>query len=225
MQNLKTLPCLSVLELARLSERIDLAIEKHSLLKHPFYQKWSNGELSIEDLNVYAKEYFQLVRAVPEIVESIMESTTANDMIAENMAEERQHVELWKSFSASLGTSELGTGEEKTRASVRELEQLSQSSFVEGVAAMYAYEKEIPEISKRKIDGLKRFYGITSKGALEYFSTHEEADVRHAEVWRQILDSIKDERTQELAYEAALRSLKSQNKLLDAVMEKSAIAM
>ena len=53
----------------RLVERIDEEIEKQSLLKHPFYQMWSEGKLSKEDLAGYAREYFQLVRTVPSLVD------------------------------------------------------------------------------------------------------------------------------------------------------------
>jgi pyrroloquinoline-quinone synthase len=40
--------------------RIDAEIEKRSLLKHPFYRKWSEGKLTKENLAGYSMEYFQL---------------------------------------------------------------------------------------------------------------------------------------------------------------------
>ena len=51
---------------------------------------------------------------------------------------------------------------------------------------MYAYEMELPKISRSKIDGLKKLYGMDSEDATKYFEIHEEADVRHAQVWREI---------------------------------------
>ena len=47
-----------------ISERIDGLLEQHSLLKHPFYQAWSDGKLEMESLAGYSKEYYQLVKAV-----------------------------------------------------------------------------------------------------------------------------------------------------------------
>ena len=41
-----------------LIRRIDEVISSKSLLKHPFYQSWSKGELPKESLKQYAKEYF-----------------------------------------------------------------------------------------------------------------------------------------------------------------------
>jgi pyrroloquinoline-quinone synthase len=58
-----------------------------------------------------------------------------------------------------------------------------------------------------------------SVDATNYFEIHEEADVRHAQVWREILSKVPAER-QEAAFNAAVKSLKAQNMLLDSVQEK-----
>jgi pyrroloquinoline-quinone synthase len=100
---------------------------------------------------------------------------------------------------------------------------LSSLTFEEAAAAMYAYEMELPKISRSKIDGLKKFYAMDSEDATKYFETHEEADVRHAQVWREILQSIPAER-QEATFNAAIKSLQAQNMLLDAVYEKYVVA-
>jgi pyrroloquinoline-quinone synthase len=64
---------------------------------------------------------------------------------------------------------------------------------------------------------LQKFYGLDSDDALDYFRIHEEADVRHAQVWRELLDSLPADR-RSAAFEAAVRSLEAQNGLLDSVM-------
>ena len=48
--------------------KIDQIIEERSLLGHPFYQTWSEGKLTRDALAGYAKEYFQLVKAVPKFM-------------------------------------------------------------------------------------------------------------------------------------------------------------
>jgi pyrroloquinoline-quinone synthase len=52
------------------------------------------------------------------------------------------------------------------------------------VAALYAYEAQVPEISTTKIEGLKTFYGTDRPEALAYFAVHEEADKAHRAAWR-----------------------------------------
>jgi pyrroloquinoline-quinone synthase len=204
-------------------QRIDSEIEKRSLLKHSFYKMWSEGKLTIDHLQGYSKEYFQLVKIVPKFVESIAEATHNPDIITNNAREEAEHVELWVRFATALGVSKSDLigygGSEKTNQAVANLMALANLTSEEAVAAMYAYEMELPKISRSKIDGLKKLYGKDSEDATKYFEIHEEADVRHAQVWREIIQRIPQER-QESAFNAAIKSLQAQNLLLDSVQEK-----
>jgi pyrroloquinoline-quinone synthase len=203
-------------------QRIDSEIEKRSLLKHSFYQMWSEGKLTIDQLQGYSKEYFQLVKAVPKFVEGIAKGTIDKE-VAGNAREESDHIEPWVRFATSLGVSRQDLldydGAAKTSATVAKMIELSNSSFEEAVAAMYAFEMELPKISRSKIDGLKKFYGMDGGDATKYFEIHEEADVRHARTWREILQKIPAD-IQEAAFAAAVESLKAQNMLLDSVQEK-----
>jgi pyrroloquinoline-quinone synthase len=220
---------MEIIIMGSLIEMIDSEIEKHSLLKHSFYRMWSDGTLTIDHLQGYSKEYFQLVKIVPKFVENIAKSThdANNNTINANAREEAEHVDLWIRFANALGISRSDLinygGSEKTNESVDKLMGLSTLTFEEAAAAMYAYEMELPKISRSKIDGLKKFYGIDGEDATKYFETHEEADVRHAQVWREILQGIPADR-QEAALNAAINSLQAQNMLLDSVYEKYVVA-
>jgi pyrroloquinoline-quinone synthase len=208
-----------------LIERIDYEIEKHSLLKHVFYQMWSEGKLTINHLQGYSKEYFQLVKVVPKFVENIFNVITDPSLkraIGQNLKEESEHIEPWIMFSTAMGIqrNDLASykGENETNMAVSTLSQLTERSLEEAVAAMYAYEKELPKISRSKIDGLKKFYGVQSNEATKYLEIHEEVDLRHSEVWKNILKTIPEEK-QERALNAAISSLEAQNKLLDSVQK------
>jgi pyrroloquinoline-quinone synthase len=202
--------------------RIDQLIEKQSLLKHQFYVMWNEGTLTLESLSGYSKEYFQLVKAVPGFVNMIKENASqGKDAIAENQKEEYEHVAPWTKFANSLGVSarELDeyTGLEKTREAVSNLSKLM-TTFESGCAAMYALEQEIPKISLSKIDGLRKFYNITDDDAIEYFRLHTEADIRHAALWRKILEKTPIEKEEEL-FNIASKSIAAQNMLLDSCYE------
>jgi len=209
--------------MSRLVDLIDVEIQNRSLLKHPFYQKWSNGELTLDHLQGYSKEYSQLVNAIPKMVENVVLLTTdkkTHFVIAENQKEESEHIELWAKFAGALGVSKnvLSTygGSIDTNLAISKLIKLTSGSFEEAVCAMYAYEMELPKISRSKIDGLKGFYNITGSDATEYFRTHEEVDVRHAQLWRRLINDTPKSK-HDLALKAAIRSLEAQNDLLDAV--------
>ncbi|HWY36538.1 MAG TPA: iron-containing redox enzyme family protein [Nitrosopumilaceae archaeon] len=202
--------------------RIDQLIEKQSLLKHKFYVMWNEGTLTLESLSGYSKEYFQLVKAVPVFVNMVMEyASHSKDAIAANQKEEYEHIAPWMKFAGSLGVSqrelEEYDGLEKTRQAVSNLSKLM-TTFEEGAAAMYALEQEIPKISLSKIDGLRKFYNITTDDAIEYFRLHTEADVRHAALWRKILEKTPIENEEEL-FNIASKSIAAQNMLLDSCYE------
>ena len=46
----------------------------------------------------------------------------------------------------------------------------ARKSYAEGLASLYTYERQIPEIAETKIQGLKKFYGVKSKDGLEFLS-------------------------------------------------------
>ena len=204
-------------------KKIDEMIETRSLLKHPFYQMWSDGKLSQETLAGYSKEYFQLVKAVPSFMTPIIEKapdSVISELIA-NQQEESDHVQLWIDFAVELGVSEdeltSYTGLTKTCKAVSDLNELM-NTYEGGSCAMYAFEKEIPKISQTKLDGLAEFYGITSDEATEYFKLHTEADIRHTASWRNILEKSSTDSNNLL--EIADKSISAQNLLLDSCYEE-----
>ena len=206
-----------------LVKRIDELVEKQSLLKHQFYVAWSEGKLTLDSLSGYSKEYFQLVKAVPSFVGAIMQHghDSAKTELGSNQKEEAEHIKPWMKFASALGVSqaelERYAGLEKTKKAVSELSSLM-GSFEGGAAAMYAFEQEIPKISLTKIDGMRKFYGMTSDDAIEYFRLHAEADIRHAATWRRILENALAEKEEEL-FQIASRSISAQNMLLDSCYE------
>ena len=204
-------------------KRINEMIEERSLLKHPFYQMWSDGKLTQGSLAGYSKEYFQLVKAVPFFMTPIIEKapdSVISELIA-NQQEESDHVKPWISFAGELGVSEDElipyTGLTKTRKAVSDLNELM-NTFEGGACAMYAFEKEIPKISQTKLDGLAEFYGMTSNEATEYFKLHTEADIRHAASWENILEKSSTDSNNLL--EIADKSISAQNLLLDSCYEE-----
>ena len=205
-----------------LIKRIDEMIEERSLLKHPFYQMWSDGKLTLDSLSGYSKEYFQLVKAVPSFMTPIIEKAP-NSVISElidNQQEESIHIQSWIKFAGELGVSEYELihyeGLEKTRKSVLELSELM-NTYEGGACAMYAFEKEIPKISQTKLDGLAEFYGISNEEATEYFKLHTEADIRHAASWKNILEKTSTD--SDNLIQIADKSISAQNLLLDSCYE------
>ena len=206
--------------------RIDNEVENRSLLKHPFYKMWSNGELNLNQLRGYSLEYFQLVKLVPEMVNNIklkLQNQKLKSIVEESHKEELSHIEPWVRFATSLGVQKQEllnyVCDENTRTAVSSLLELTNDSIDPSVCAMYAYEMDLPNISRSKIEGLHKFYNISDAASTNYFEIHEEADIRHAEIWRNMIKSIPD-RKHDLSFRAAQKSLDAQNLLLDSIYEK-----
>lgn len=201
-----------------LVKQIDQMIEERSLLKHPFYEMWSDGKLTLDSLAGYSKEYFQLVKAVPQFMTPIIEKSPESEIseLVANQQEESDHIKPWIKFAGELGISESELiqyeGLPKTKQAVSNLSSLM-TTFEDGSCAMYAFEKEIPKISQTKLDGLADFYGITSDDATLYFKLHTEADIRHAAAWRHILENASTDKDNLI--EVADKSISAQNLLLD----------
>ena len=198
-------------------EKIDERIRERSLLTHEFYKTWSAGMLTREALAGYAKEYFALVKAVPEMMEPMVASAPAGLRadIEEQRDEEASHIPLWAAFAEAFGITrdELDAHEPlpETKEAVALMKSLTSDDFAKAACAMYALELEIPAIAKTKLEGLEKLYGITDDAPLEYFREHNEADVRHAATWRDIVASHANGTIPD----AIERSLDAQHRLLD----------
>ena len=209
--------------MSSLIQTIDRIIEERSLLKHPFYQAWSDGKLTREALAGYSKEYYQLVKAVPIFMTQLMDHApeSLHDELNHNQQEEFSHISLWQRFAGGLDISnqELTNyeGLSKTNHAISGMNSLM-SSFVSGSAAMYALEKEIPKISQIKLEGLAEFYGLTSEDVTEYFKEHMEADIRHTASWKKAVDGFSEYDQEVIS--AAESSVTCQNLLLDSCYEE-----
>jgi len=178
-----------------LLEKLDAAIAQKNLLKHPFYQDWQAGKLSRESLQLYAAQYYRHVEAFPKHLRVLAERADASlkPVVLENLAEEENpagpHPQLWREFAEALGVSEEDImsspslpGTQSVVHTFRDI--CGNRSVPEAVAALYAYESQVPEIASTKIDGLNRFYGISDAKGTAYFSVHEHADKAHRAAWR-----------------------------------------
>ncbi len=178
---------------------LDSRIAARHLLLHPFYRAWSDGTLTMDQLKTYAKQYYWQVEAFPRYVSGVHSQcadTSVRRELLENLVTEEggqtSHAELWLRFCESLGVSRDEVFAEEplpeTIACVeRMLAATQRQGFDAGVAALYAYESQIPAVAKTKLEGLAAHYGIDNARAISFFTEHLSADTIHAEVERTML--------------------------------------
>ncbi len=214
---------------------LDALIQSRSILQHPFYVAWQQGDLTREQLATYARVYWPHVCAFPSYLESAVRTTddpVARATLQDNLDDERSnpkaHPELWLDFAESLGQSRQAVIDSEAHDAAERIvemfSRLARSSTAEGVAALYAYESQQPDVSSQKRDDLRGHYGIDSDPALAYFDIHAKADVVHSQgerdVLRRCLDNGVDLTT---VLGAAVEALDAYWGLLDGVCEEADI--
>ena len=206
------------------------AVMEYSMLKHPFYVAWTEGKLSQSVLAEYAKQYYAHVRAFPTYVSAVhshCDDLQIRQELLENLIEEERgtenHPELWMRFAEGLGVAREDVRNTEllpaTENSVARLKALTASEdYRDGLAALYAYESQIPEVARTKREGLKDFYGIDDERAVSFFRVHEGIDVLHQQVEKQILsEKCRTADEQSRAVAAAKESAKALWSFLDGV--------
>lgn len=199
--------------LNELNQQLDL---KH-LLEHPFYKHyWSEGKLNQDYLGFYATQYFHHVDAFPRYVSAThanCDHLPTRQVLLGNLIDEEQgeenHPELWLRFAESVGQSRESVINAsmlpETKALVDTFMSLAKSSYAEGLGALYAYERQVPEVAKSKIKGLKLFYGIDSEEAIKFFKVHIEADEWHSQETAELMEKLSSEDKMK-ASEAAIKA-------------------
>lgn len=191
---------------AAISAAIDEKVAQWAMLRHPFYQAWTEGRLPLETLRSYARQYFHHVAAFPRAVSAVHSACPDRDgrlMLAENLAEEegvgsgkQDHASLWLMFACGLGESEEAISAETLNPETQELietfRRLSKKSYAAGLGALYAYESQFPAVAAAKIEGLVERYGIEKEETLRFFRVHEAADVEHSSICRALLDRLPE---------------------------------
>ena len=215
---------------SQFEENLREAVMEYSMLKHPFYVAWTEGKLSKSVLAEYARQYYAHVRAFPTYVSGVhsrCDEVSIRQQLLENLIEEERgeenHPELWLRFAEALGVAreDVRAAEllPSTKDSVRSFQSLTQSAdYREGLAALLAYESQIPEVAQTKREGLKNFYGIEDERAVAFFRVHESIDILHQQVEMQILEEqCQSPADQDRAIASARNAAKALWSFLDGV--------
>jgi len=217
-------------------EEIENDIAAKHLLKHPFYLAWARGELSNKALTDYARQYYHHVAAFPTYLSAVhakCEDQATRKQLLNNLIDEEagspNHPELWLHFAKGLGVSEDDvrntTKESETQTLINTFRSVcGNGSTAEGLAALYAYESQIPAICESKIDGLRKHYRFTNPEHYQYFTVHIEADREHSATERKMLDAYIGKQNFEFVRASVNRVLDALWDILSGVCRRHAIA-
>ena len=198
-------------------DRLEDVRSRWNVLEHSFYVRWSNGELSAEELACYAGEYRHVVVALADGL-AAAERSAPPDLRAglrEHVAEEAAHVGLWDDFARAAGAEPDVDPLPETRDCVAAW--TGGRDMLEGLVAAYAIESGQPAISRTKLDGLLGHYGFEEGPATAYFSLHATLDEQHAASSRELIAERLDGADEQALLAVAEGALRGNWRLLDGV--------
>ncbi|MBS4029656.1 MAG: iron-containing redox enzyme family protein [Ignavibacteriales bacterium] len=190
----------SIADNESLSATIAKIIEKHNVLKHPFFQLWNCGAVSNDTLRVFVSQFYHLIKHFPRMLSAIHSNTSellTRKVILKTLNREdgaKEHsAELWVRYAESLGISRMELENAHTLPKTRHLLDTMNNfcrnhSSLEGLASLYAYEVQLPPLFKMKMDGLLKYYPLTEKRNTKFFHVRQERDTVHSLLEREIID-------------------------------------
>ncbi|GAO97493.1 pqqC-like protein [Caedimonas varicaedens] len=197
----------------KFSDVLHLQLDALHLLKHPFYQAWSEGKLTMDTLRIYAQEYYHHVAAFPRYLSSLhslCSDIKTRQVLLENLIEEEQgeenHPELWLRFANGLGVTREECVNSSHLSTTRDLVEgyfhLVRLNDGTGLGAIYAYERQTPEISRSKIEGLKNHYNLQDEQTFQFFNVHMSTDEWHRTEILKLIEQRNPEDQQRVMYGA-----------------------
>ena len=171
-----------------ISDAFDRAIAGRHLLDHPYYRRWQEGLLTMEDLGAYAGQYRHVERALPSVLAAIAERLgegPARQLVEENLRDERSvprpHVELFEGFASAVGAADGAEPTGATQALVGLYERAVSAGPVQALAVVGAYELQAATVAATKAESLRSHYGLGAEGT-EFWDVHAELEQAH-EAW------------------------------------------
>ena len=198
-------------------DRIEHARERWDVLRHPFYRRWSDGELTREELGFYAGEYRHAVAALATCLEAAADAAepAVRAQLEEHAAEEAAHVGLWDAFAAALGADTARPPRAETVECVDAW--TAGDDVLEHLSVAYAIESAQPAIAGTKLRGLVERYGFEEGPATAYFSLHAQRDAEHAAQSRALIEQAATSARSDRLATAAEAALRGNWTLLDGV--------
>ena len=196
-------------------ERIEQSRERWDVLGHPFYQRWSAGELSAEELARYSGQYRHAVEAIATMSEFAADAAPERPELRRHAAEEIGHVRLWDGFVDAAGgaVSDQPTPETAECVSAWTVDD----DLVATLARLYAIESGQPEISRTKREGLLERYDFEDAAGTAYFRIHESLDTEHAAEARELISELASPDDDDRVVAAAESAFRANWRLLDGV--------
>jgi pyrroloquinoline-quinone synthase len=183
---------------------LELSLRDRQLLNHPFYRRWEAGDLSLNELRLYAEQYRFFEQMLPRFLERLAQELpegAARESVLRNLADEvarPSHLELFEKFAGfyQASSAPISPAMQQLVDAYAEVLLLGPSA---ALAGLWAYESQGAGIADSKAAGLATHYGA-SPDALAFWWAHGTVEGDHAKWTLEALEQLAPE--EEVAREA-----------------------
>ncbi len=213
-----------------LRSRLEDRVQSKHLLTHSFFSRWGAGQLTSDEIKGYVKECYMIEREFPRFISALhsrCEDPQIRQALLETLVHQEQggnnELETWTRFAEALGVEKTELlnhfFSDETRHLIKVLqESVTSENPIDGHAAIFAYERQKPDIARTKISGLRMFYGLKDDDSVDQFRENRAKDVLYAETEAHLLHQLcKSEADESRAVEMVDKILDSLHDFLDGI--------
>src|SRR2546421_6181577 len=130
-------------------ERLEEARVRCDVLRHPFYVRWAAGQLTADELALYAGQYRHAVVALADAAAGAAQAAGPElaPALWEHAREEAEHVALWDRFADAVGGDRDANPLPET-AACAEAWSGAGRPLLDTLVALYAIESAQPAIAQ-----------------------------------------------------------------------------
>jgi pyrroloquinoline quinone (PQQ) biosynthesis protein C len=152
--------------------------------RHPFYARWSAGELSAEDLQVFAAEHHHVATTLVDVAHRAVALADGllGEQLARHLTERDQELEMWCEFAVASGwprSSAWWFGADpspETELSAARWTGDAERPLATHLVTLYALETAMADVARPLLDALLGRYGFSRSASVAYFERRLRGD-------------------------------------------------
>jgi pyrroloquinoline quinone (PQQ) biosynthesis protein C len=174
------------MDAATLETAVRARLRDRMLLDHPFYRRWSEGGVGVEELRAYAAQYRHFEAMLPAHLESVAAAAEHPALRAQalrNLADEAgaapTHLDLFERFARAIDAPAHAEPSPAMAHLLDTCRDAARRGAAPGFAALLAYEIQAPGVASSKAAGLREHASLDGD-ALDFWDVHARIDSDHA---------------------------------------------
>lgn len=152
--------------------------------RHPFYVRWSAGELTPQDLQAYAAEHHHVAAVLADVTRraAALADGLLREELVRHAADRDRELELWGEFAVAAGWPRAAAwwfGAEplpETELAAARWAGDAERTLATHLVTLYALETAVADVARPLLDALHGRYGFSDDASVGYFERRLQGD-------------------------------------------------